>query len=99
MRFAGRIDEAAKVRGMFVYPEQIGEALERFGVVSPWRAVVSLDERGLDVFTVEIEGALDDGAREKIAEAVRGAVRVRADVIGVPSVSPDGPRLEDQRER
>jgi phenylacetate-CoA ligase len=99
MRFAGRIDEAAKVRGMFVYPEQIGEALERFGVVAPWRAIVSSDARGLDVFNVEIEGTLDDGAPEKIAEAVRAAVRVRADVIGVPSVSPDGPRLEDQRER
>jgi len=97
MRFAGRIDEAAKVRGMLVYPEQIGEALERFGVVAPWRAVVSSDERGLDVFTVEIAGALDDGAREKIADAVRAAVRVRADVVGVPAVPADGPRLEDRR--
>ena len=99
MRFAGRIDEAAKVRGMFVYPEQIAEALERFGVVAAWRAVVSSDARGLDVLTVEVEGTLDDGARDKIADAVRAAVRVRADVVGVPSVSPDGPRLEDQRER
>jgi hypothetical protein len=67
--------------------------------VAPWRAVVSSDARGLDVLTVEIASALDDSAREKIADAVRAAVRVRADVAGVPSVSPDGPRLEDQRER
>jgi len=99
MRFAGRIDEAAKVRGMFVYPEQVGEALERFGVLSPWRAIVSSDDRGLDVFTVEIAGSLDESAREKIAEAVRAAVRVRADVVGVPAVPADGPRLEDRRER
>ena len=30
-RFMGRIDEARKVRGMFVYPEQIAEAVERDG--------------------------------------------------------------------
>ncbi len=99
MRFAGRIDEAAKVRGMFVYPEQIGEALERFGVVSPWRALITSDERGLDVFTVEITGVLDESACEKIAEAIRGAVRVRADVVGVPAIPAEGPRLEDRRER
>ncbi|MGZ4127587.1 MAG: phenylacetate--CoA ligase family protein [Actinomycetota bacterium] len=99
MRFAGRIDEAAKVRGMFVYPEQIGEALERFGSVAPWRAIVSSDDRGLDVLTVEIEGALDDGAREKIGTVIRAAVRVRAEVVSVASVPAEGPRLEDRRAR
>ncbi|MGZ4208521.1 MAG: phenylacetate--CoA ligase family protein, partial [Actinomycetota bacterium] len=99
MRFAGRIDEAAKVRGMFVYPEQIGEALERFGSVAPWRAIVSSDDRGLDVLTVEIEGALDEGAREKIGTVIRAAVRVRAEVVSVASVPAEGPRLEDRRAR
>jgi phenylacetate-CoA ligase len=99
MRFAGRIDEAAKVRGMFVYPEQIAEALERFGSVAPWRAIVESDSKGLDSFRVEIEGELDDSAREKIAEAVRAQVRVRCDVVAVTagSLPSDGVRLEDRR--
>jgi phenylacetate-CoA ligase len=99
MRFAGRIDEAAKVRGMFVYPEQIAEAMDRSGSVARWRAVVSSDDRGLDVLTVEVEQPLDDGAREKLADALRAQVRVRADVTSVAegSIPAEAKRLEDRR--
>ena len=95
-RFAGRIDEAAKVRGMFVYPEQIAEGLARLGI-ERWRATVSSDERGLDVFTIEVEG----GDVDAIASAVRDKVRVRADVVIVEpgTIAADGPRLVDARER
>ena len=91
-RFGGRLDEACKVRGMFVYPEQIAEALERFNV-ERWRAHVTHDADGLDVFTVEVAGSYDLDA---VAAAVREKVRVRADVVAVGSV-PDGLRLEDRR--
>src|SRR5206468_12982453 len=73
-RFLGRIDESTKVRGMFVYPEQIAEALEPFGV--EWHARVERHERGLDRFVIEVHG----WAAEGIADAVRAKVRVRADV-------------------
>lgn len=93
-RFAGRIDEAAKVRGMFVYPEQIAEGLRRIGV-ERWRAIVSSDERGLDVLTVEAEGATDPATA---AEAVRAQVRVRADVVVVdPGSIAEPGRLLDRR--
>jgi len=95
MRFAGRLDEAAKVRGMFVYPEQIGEAVSRFGI-DRWRAVVSADGDGLDVFTVEIESDADPSA---VADAVRAQVRVRADVVRVePGSIAEPGRLEDRRQ-
>jgi len=98
-RFRGRIDEARKVRGMFVYPEQVAEALERDGGAPVWRAVVEHDARGLDRFAVEVEGRLDDETREQLAERLRGAVRVRAEVIAVPAgtVGDDAGRLVDRR--
>jgi phenylacetate-CoA ligase len=94
-RFAGRIDEAAKVRGMFVYPEQIAEALARAGI-GRWRARVEHDASGLDSFVVEYEGEAEPGA---VAEAVRAGVRVRAECarLAPGTIAADGKRLEDLR--
>jgi phenylacetate-coenzyme A ligase PaaK-like adenylate-forming protein len=95
MRFAGRIDEAAKVRGMFVYPEQIQQVLEKVDA-GRWRAIIERDTRGLDVFRVEVEGDIEP---KQVAEALRAAVRVRADVVTVPqgSIPQDARSLEDRR--
>lgn len=94
LRFLGRIDDAVKVRGMFVYPEQIAEVLGRFPEISRWRAVVDRDERGLDRFTIEIVGKVDRG---KIADGIRGIVRLRADVVPVEQIPGDSRPLEDRR--
>jgi phenylacetate-CoA ligase len=94
LRFLGRLDEAVKVRGMFVYPEQIGEVIARFPAVSAWRAVVGRDPSGLDTFTIEVAGDADP---DKIAEGIRGIVRLRADVVRVEALPPDTKPLEDRR--
>ncbi len=101
LRFMGRIDEAAKVRGMFVYPEQIAEVMGRFDAVERWRGVIASDERGLDTFSIEVEGAVDEPTREKIAEGIRGVVRLRAEIASVVSgsIPADAKRLEDRRSR
>lgn len=94
-RFLGRIDEAAKVRGMFVYPDQIGSALARLGI-DRWHATVSTGADGLDEFRVEVEGQADTAV---ISAALKDAVRVRADVVQRASGSiPEGARLTDARD-
>jgi phenylacetate-coenzyme A ligase PaaK-like adenylate-forming protein len=90
-RFLGRIDESTKVRGMFVYPEQIAEALEPFGV--SWHARVEPDERGLDRFVVEVRGIPDD----RMAEAVRAKVRLRAEIDPVERLSGEPGHMSDHR--
>ncbi|MEX2458646.1 MAG: hypothetical protein WD770_06635, partial [Actinomycetota bacterium] len=99
-RFLGRIDEARKVRGMFVYPEQIAEAMQREEGLPVWRAVVGHDSSGLDTFAVEVEGMLDDVTRERLTDRLRDVVRVRPEVVAVPagSVGGDAGRLVDRRE-
>jgi hypothetical protein len=79
---------------MFVYPEQIGEVIARFPAVSAWRAVVGRDPSGLDTFTIEVAGDADP---DKIAEGIRGIVRLRADVVRVEALPPDTKPLEDRR--
>lgn len=95
-RFIGRRDEATKVRGMFVYPEQIGATLARHAEVTRWRAVVTND--GTDTLRIDVEGADDAGA---LAAELREAIRLRADVVQVPSgtIPENAPRIEDQRSR
>jgi phenylacetate-CoA ligase len=94
-RFMGRIDEAAKIRGMFVYPEQIAEGLGRLGITR-WRAVVATGADGLDAFTVEHEADVDAAT---VTAALREAVRVRADVVAcAPGSITDGlGKLVDRR--
>lgn len=96
--FRGRIDEAAKVRGMFVYPEQIAEALRRFPEIGSWAAEIGRDAGGRDTFTIRVEAPDDPGLRDRIAEAVRGLVRLRADIATVSpgSIETSG-RLTDLR--
>src|SRR5439155_26450747 len=91
LRFLGRIDESTKVRGMFVYPEQIAEAMEPFGV--EWHAVVSRDERGLDRFVIEVHGDAD----ARMADGVRSEVRLRADIEPVDRMGGEPGHLSDRR--
>jgi phenylacetate-CoA ligase len=95
--FRGRIDEAAKVRGMFVYPEQIDAALHKFPTVLAWRAIIDKDENGRDTFTIEVTGKADAAGRAAIAAAIKDMIRLRADVVPVPAIPIDAGRLIDQR--
>ena len=100
-RFVGRVDEATKVRGMLVYPEQIAEVLARHPEVTRWQAVVSTSESGTDDFRIKVEltDGESDALRERIAEGIRGLVRLRAEVEVVPpgTIPADARRLDDLR--
>ncbi|MEX2554813.1 MAG: AMP-binding protein [Actinomycetota bacterium] len=100
-RFVGRTDESTKVRGMFLYPEEIAQALTRFPEVARWQAVVGREPRGTDDLRLKIELNADDSPelRERIADAVKGRARLRAEIDVVPSGTiPEGAkRLEDTR--
>jgi len=100
-RFVGRMDESTKVRGMFVYPNQVGEVVGRHPEVSRWQAVVSRSARGTDDFTIRLElgGPEPEGLRAAVAEGIRGLVRLRADVEVVPpgTIPGDAKQLDDLR--
>lgn len=94
LTFLGRVDEATKVRGMFVYPEEVELALARFGEIRGWQVVVGSDERGLD--TLELLLVAPQEVAEPAAEAFRGRVRLRPDVRIVDAID-DGKRVDDRR--
>ncbi|MCX7630115.1 MAG: AMP-binding protein [Geminicoccaceae bacterium] len=95
----GRVDQGVKVRGMFVYPHQIGEALKRFDMVGRARLEVSREEeRDRMVLRCEVAGA-PSGLEQALAEAVRAATGLRAEIELVPpgTLPEDGKVIDDRR--
>jgi phenylacetate-CoA ligase len=97
-RVAGRVDESTKVRGMFVYPEQIAEVLARHPEVGAWQAIVEKNEKGTDDFRIEVVLTGDpEGLLDKVAQEIRDHVRLRADIVVVGSIPEGAKRLDDRR--
>lgn len=95
----GRVDQAVKVRGMFVYPHQISEALKRFDMVRRARLEVTReDERDRMLLRCEVAGA-PSGLEQALAEAVRAATGLRAEIELVPpdTLPQDGKLIDDRR--
>jgi len=95
----GRADQATKVRGMFVHPHQIREALKRFDMLGRIRLVVTReDERDRMILRCEVPGA-PSGLERAIGEAIRAATGLRAEIELVPpgSLPADGKLIDDRR--
>ena len=92
----GRADQTAKVRGMFVRPEQVAALVATHSDVRRARVVITrAGER--DEMTVQVEA---DGANAKAIEAsLQGILKVRGKVEVVePGALPnDGKVIDDQR--
>lgn len=90
----GRADQAAKVKGMFVRPEQVAQIVERLPEVQKARLTIT-EEGGLDTLHVALE-ARHDGP---YAEVVRDVLKLRAEVETVlPGALPrDGVVIDDKR--
>jgi phenylacetate-CoA ligase len=95
----GRADQAAKVRGLFVRPEQIAEVARAVPATGRLRLVVALDgER--DVMTLRAECASPDPALHAALErALQSTTKLRGTVELVPpgSLPNDGKVIDDTR--
>jgi phenylacetate-CoA ligase len=95
----GRADQTAKVRGMFIHPEQINGIVKRHPEVLRARLVIDWvnqqDEMALHCETAAQSAALE----EAIGESIRDLCKVRGDVVLVDpgSIANDGIVIEDVR--
>jgi phenylacetate-CoA ligase len=95
----GRADQTTKVRGMFVQPAQVAEALSRHAGVGRARLVVDNPD-GMDRMTLRVESAEPSApAAEALVASLRDVTRLRAEVEFVPagSLPNDGKVIEDRR--
>ncbi|HKW54100.1 MAG TPA: AMP-binding protein, partial [Stellaceae bacterium] len=96
----GRADQTTKVKGMFVHPEQVAEAVKRHPEVTRARLVVSQDGQG-DVMTLkaEVPAGTDPALSLRLADSLAAATKLNGVVQLVPSGSlpKDGKVIEDVR--
>jgi len=95
----GRADQATKVRGMFVRPEQIAELLRRHPEVTRARLVVS-QSGGRDAMTLACEAATRPGGLEAaLAQSLQAVTKLRGEIVlHDPGALPnDGKVIEDAR--
>lgn len=93
----GRADQATKVKGMFVRPEQVADLVARDDAIERVRVTVGHDGSA-DTMAVAIETTADDPA--KFEEPVREILKLRADIsLCAPGSLPrDGIVIEDTRD-
>ncbi|HYF96243.1 MAG TPA: AMP-binding protein [Symbiobacteriaceae bacterium] len=87
----GRATDVIKVRGMFLYPRQLEDALAPFGAA--WQARVGRDGTHRDRLIIRVEPG---PAPEAVAAAVKAATRLAAEVEVGP-LTPGEPRIKDGR--
>ena len=95
----GRADQAAKVRGMFVHPGQIADAMRRHPEVLHARLVVDNPE-GRDCMVLHCEAdERADGLAAALAASLRDITKLRAEVrlVTPDSLPRDGKVIEDRR--
>jgi phenylacetate-CoA ligase len=95
----GRADQATKVRGLFVRPEQVAEVLRAHPGLGRARLVVGSAE-GRDTMVLRVETPARDAAlMESLARTLQGVTRLRGDVrLEEPGALPnDGKVIEDKR--
>jgi len=98
VRILGRVGEAVKVRGIFVHPAQLREAMARVPHLPRYRFIVRRHDHQ-DVLIAQVEAAADPDLAERVRQAVRDLTRLRADVEFVPrgTLPQEGPVLVDER--
>ena len=95
----GRADQATKVRGMFVRPEQVAEVLRTHPGLGRARLVVGSAE-GRDTMVLRVETPVRDAALvESLARSIQGVMRLKGEVrLEEPGALPnDGKVIEDTR--
>ena len=95
----GRADQAAKIKGMFVHPEQIAAVIKRHPEIARARLVVTNPD-GIDMMTLHCEGSGqgEGGAlAAAVADSLRELTKLRGEVVFAASLPNDGKVISDER--
>jgi phenylacetate-CoA ligase len=95
----GRADQTAKVKGMFVRPEQIAETGKRHPELGRLRLVITRKGE-TDVMTLKCEcGSPSDTLRDQIAATLRAVTKLQGavDLVAPGDLPNDGKVIADER--
>ncbi|SHJ96166.1 phenylacetate-CoA ligase [Shimia gijangensis] len=92
----GRADQTAKIKGMFVRPEQVADLVAKHAEIAKARVIVDRDGE-MDAMTVQIEAT--DGDTEAYARSISETLKLRGkiEIVAPGSLPKDGIVIDDQR--
>ena len=94
----GRADQTAKVKGMFVRPDQVAEIAKRHPELKRLRLVITR-EGETDAMTLKAEAAAAAGLGEKVTATLQDVAKLRGKVelVAPGSLPNDGKVIADER--
>ena len=92
----GRADQTAKIKGMFIRPEQVAALVAKHAEIVKAR-VIARREGDMDTMTVQVEAPGSDGSA--YARTVADVLKLKGviEVVAPGSLPKDGLVIEDQR--
>jgi phenylacetate-CoA ligase len=102
VKILGRVDQATKVRGLFIHPGQVDEVASKHPQIAKYQVVVTRKEHKDEMtFLIELkeEVSQSEKLKEEIERSVRDVMKVRGDAQLVPkgTIPDGGKKIEDQR--
>ncbi len=102
IKILGRVDQATKVRGLFVHPGQVDEVASRYPQIAKYQMVIKRKEdRDEMTFRIELKEDFPQTQKleQEIEQSIRDVMKIRGDVHFVPNGTiPEGAKkIEDQR--
>lgn len=92
----GRADQATKVKGMFIRPEQVATLVARHADVAKARVEVHRGASG-DEITVQLETDATDPAAFQVSVSEILKLRAKIDLVAIGALPRDGVVVSDQR--
>jgi phenylacetate-CoA ligase len=94
----GRADQTAKVRGMFVHPQQVAEIVRRHKSIIRARLVIERPASA-DQMSLLVEMGEPAESVSAIADSAQSVTKLRTEIVRVPegSLPNDGKVIEDRR--
>jgi phenylacetate-CoA ligase len=102
IKIMGRVDQATKVKGLFIHPGQVNEVALKHPQIEKCQVVVTRREHKDEMtFRIELkeERSQPEKLKEEIEKSIRDVTKVRGEVQFVPrGTIPEGTKkIEDQR--
>ena len=102
IKILGRVDQATKVRGLFIHPGQVDEVASRYPQIAKYQMVIQRKEdKDEMVFRIELKEDIlhTQGLEQEIGQSIRDVMKIRGDVQLVPkgTILEGAKKIEDQR--
>ncbi len=102
VKILGRVDQATKVRGLFVHPGQVDEVASKHPQIAKVQVIVTRNEHKDEMtFRVELkeEGSQPEKLKSEIEQSIRDVMKVRGDVqfVSRGAIPAEAKKIEDHR--